>query len=119
MGPDVKFLKLANRERLEILKRITWLSERLQRSTFAGEALFLRYPAHQPIFRAESSADRVFFLLAGMAKLYYSHRKRNILVTSFGGRRHLRHEQSAPQSQTFLHVRGDDLTVWSPQIGPR
>lgn len=103
MGRGVKFLKLADRERVERLERVLWLSE-AQRRTLAAAALFIRYQAHQPIFRAETAADRVFFLLAGMAKLYYSHRQHDILVTSFGGRRHLRHEQSAPQSQTFVHI---------------
>jgi CRP/FNR family cyclic AMP-dependent transcriptional regulator len=75
-----KVLKMGDSERLEMLKRITWLSD-AQRNKFAAEALFVRYLTHQPIFRAESSADRVFFLLAGMAKLYYSHRKHRILLT--------------------------------------
>jgi CRP/FNR family cyclic AMP-dependent transcriptional regulator len=77
---DSKFPKLAVRERLQMLKRVSWLSDS-QRNTFAAEGLFVKYQGHEPIFLEGSSTDRVFFLLAGIAKIYYSHRKQHILVT--------------------------------------
>jgi len=64
---------------MEMLKRIKWLSDS-GRNKLAADADLIRYRARQAIYLEHSNADRVFFLLAGIAKIYYLHRKQRILV---------------------------------------
>ena len=44
----------------------------------------MRYRARQPIYFEHGTADRIFFLLAGIAKIYYTHRNERILVGHLG-----------------------------------
>lgn len=62
-----------------MLNRIRWLSDS-GRNKLATDGRLIRYRARQPIYLEHSGADRVFFLLTGIAKIYYSHRKQRVLV---------------------------------------
>jgi CRP/FNR family cyclic AMP-dependent transcriptional regulator len=83
MGRGAKLLRPANPEQLQLLKRIRWLSD-TGRNKLAADAHLIRYRARQPIYLEHATADQVFFLLAGIAKIYYSHRKQRILVAHLG-----------------------------------
>lgn len=80
MGRGVKIPRPANPEQLQMLKRISWLTD-FARNKLATDGRLIRYRARQTIYLEHSGADRVFFLLAGIAKIYYSRRKQRILVT--------------------------------------
>jgi CRP/FNR family cyclic AMP-dependent transcriptional regulator len=83
MARGVTISKPADSERLQMLKRIKWLSDS-GRNKLAADAHLIRYRAREPIYLEHSTADQVFFLLAGIAKIYYSHRKQRILVAHLG-----------------------------------
>jgi CRP-like cAMP-binding protein len=70
-------------EQLQLLSRIRWLSD-AGRAKLATDGRLIRYRARQSIYVEHTTADRVFFLLAGVAKIYYTHRKRRILVGHLG-----------------------------------
>lgn len=80
MGRGVKIPAPANPEELQMLKRVTWLTD-FARDKLASEGRFLKFRAHQSIYIQHSPADRMFFLLAGIAKVYYSHHKQRVLIT--------------------------------------
>jgi|SRR5579872_2202236 len=80
MGRGGKIPAPANLEELQMLKRVTWLTD-FARDKLATEGRFIKFRARQSIYLEHSPADRIFFLLAGIAKVYYSHRKQRVLVT--------------------------------------
>jgi hypothetical protein len=54
---------------LQLLNRVRWLSD-AGRTQLATEGRLIRLRARQAIYSERSTADRVFFLLAGIAKIY-------------------------------------------------
>jgi hypothetical protein len=70
-------------EQSQLLNRVRWLSD-AGRTQLATEGRLIRLRARQAIYSERSTADRVFFLLAGIAKIYYTHRKARILVGHLG-----------------------------------
>jgi CRP/FNR family transcriptional regulator, cyclic AMP receptor protein len=70
-------------EQLQLLSRIRWLSD-AARAKLATEGRLIRYRARRPIYFEHGTADRIFFLLAGIAKIYYTYRKQRILVGHLG-----------------------------------
>ncbi len=70
-------------EQTRLLERIAWLSDS-GRSRLNDEGRLIRYRARQPIYRERSPADRIFLLLAGIAKIYNTHDKERTLVTLLG-----------------------------------
>jgi CRP-like cAMP-binding protein len=79
MGRGGKIPPPAHPEELQLLKRVTWLSD-LARDRLATDGRLIRVRARQPIYLEHGVADQVFFLLAGVAKLYYSRDKQRVLV---------------------------------------
>jgi CRP-like cAMP-binding protein len=70
----------ASPDELQMLKRVNWLTD-FARDKLATDGRFVRFRARQSIYLEHSPADRIFFLLAGVAKVYYSHQKQRVLVT--------------------------------------
>jgi len=80
-----------------MLKRIAWLTD-VARDRFAVDGRLMRFRARQPIFLEQTSADRIYLLVAGVAKLYYLHHKQRILVA------HLRTGDTFGMSGLFPEV---------------
>jgi CRP/FNR family cyclic AMP-dependent transcriptional regulator len=66
-------------EPLQLLSRVRWLSD-TGRATLAAAGRLMKYRARQSIYVEHGVADRVLFLLAGIAKIYYSHREQRTLI---------------------------------------
>ena len=80
MGRGGKTLAPANPEDLLLLKRVTWLSD-VARDRLATEGRLIRVRARQSVPLEHNGVDHFFFLLAGIAKLYYSYERQRVLVT--------------------------------------
>jgi CRP/FNR family cyclic AMP-dependent transcriptional regulator len=80
MGRGGKILTPASPEELQMLRRVTWLTD-FARDKLATDGRFIRFRAHQSIYLEQTPADRIFFLLAGVARVYYSYKKQRVLVT--------------------------------------
>jgi CRP-like cAMP-binding protein len=83
MGRGLKIVKSADPEQLRMLKRVPWLSDS-GRQKLASDGRLVRYHARQTIYTEQNPPDRVFFLLSGIAKTYYTHRSERILVAMIG-----------------------------------